>query len=117
MALNRSVARIQWLAGLVLAVMVAASAVSAAQQAVYQKPPKAVEDVLNAPQTPGISVSPSRDVVLLETPASYPTIADLAQPMLRLAGLRINPLTNGPHNPARVVAMSLKRIADGHETK
>ncbi len=96
--------------------LVLTAAMGWAQQP-YQKPPKAIEDVLNAPQTPSASVSPARDVVILTTPASYPTIADLAQPMLRLAGLRINPNTNGPHNPPRIIGMVLKRIADGHEIK
>jgi dipeptidyl aminopeptidase/acylaminoacyl peptidase len=83
----------------------------------YQKPPKEILDVLDAPASPTASVSPARDVVLLSTSASYPTIADLAQPMLRLAGLRINPLTNGPHNPPRIISLTLKRISDGREIK
>jgi dipeptidyl aminopeptidase/acylaminoacyl peptidase len=107
---------VERLAWLVLALFVAAS-VAWAQQQTYQKPPKEILDVLNAPTTPSASVSPARDVVLLATPASYPTIADLAQPMLRLAGLRINPRTNGPHNAPRIVSLVLKRIADGRETK
>ena len=68
----------------------------AAQQG-YKKPPKEVLDILSAPVTPAASISPSRDNMLLATGLRYPPIADLAQPMLRLAGLRINPSTNGPH--------------------
>ena len=49
--------------------------------------------------------------------ASMPKIADLAEPMLRLAGSRINPKTNGPHNPASILGITLKKIADGVETK
>ena len=86
-----------------------------AQQA-YQKPPAAIRDALSAPQTPQASISPSRDVVLLASPVLYPPIAELAQPMLRLAGLRINPLNNGLHNPPRFVHFVLKRVADGQAT-
>lgn len=83
----------------------------------YKKPPKEVLDILSAPVPPVGSVSPARDVMLLTTGLRYPPIADLAQPMLRLAGLRINPRTNGPHRFQYSVAMTLKRISDGTETK
>ncbi|HEY6402609.1 MAG TPA: prolyl oligopeptidase family serine peptidase, partial [Blastocatellia bacterium] len=85
-------------------------------QTPYQKPPKAVLDVLDAPESTLVSVSPARDKMLLMTPVRYPTIAELSEPMLRLAGSRINPRTNGPHNPIRIVKMTLKNIADGKET-
>ncbi len=83
----------------------------------YRKPPQAVLDVLNAPVTPSVSISPARDQMLLATGVRYPPISDLAQPMLRLAGYRINPNTNGRHGAPYFVALSLKRIADGAETK
>jgi len=89
----------------------------AAAQEGYKKPPKEVLDILSAPVTPTGSVSPARDVMLLATGLRYPPLADLAQPMLRLAGLRINPRTNGPHRFSYAVALTLKRISDGTEMK
>src|SRR5262245_61197236 len=86
-------------------------------QTPYQKPPKAVLDVLDAPDSAMVSVSPARDKMLLATPVRYPTIAELAEPMLRLAGFRINSKTNGPHNPRRITKLTLKNIADGKETQ
>jgi len=83
----------------------------------YKKPPQDVLDILTAPVTPLASVSPARDTILLSTGLRYPPIADLAQPMLRLAGLRINPSTFGPHRYQYAVALTLKRIADGSEIK
>src|SRR5262249_28800406 len=85
-------------------------------QTPYQKPPKVVLDVLDAPESALVSVSPSRDKMILETPVRYPSIAELAEPMLRLAGSRINPKTNGPHNSRRIIKLALKNIADGKET-
>ena len=82
----------------------------------YKAPPKAVTDVLNAPTVPTSSISPSRDKLALLTPLRYPPIADLAQPMLRLAGTRVNPNTNSPHLQFYSVSMTLKNIADGKET-
>jgi dipeptidyl aminopeptidase/acylaminoacyl peptidase len=85
-------------------------------QTAYQKPPKNVMDVLDAPAGAMVSVSPARDKMIVGTPVRYPTIAELAEPMLRLAGSRINPKTNAPHNGLRIVKMTLKNIADGKET-
>jgi dipeptidyl aminopeptidase/acylaminoacyl peptidase len=98
------------------AILLAPSGVVQAQTG-YQKPPKAVLDVLDAPANPFVSISPTKDRLLLATAARYPSIAELAEPMLRLAGLRINPKTNGPHRISRITAMTLKTIADGRETK
>jgi dipeptidyl aminopeptidase/acylaminoacyl peptidase len=71
---------------------------------------------LNAPSTPTTSVSPAHDKILLAESLRNPPISELAQPMLRLAGLRINPNTNGQHLQIYFVKLSLKNIADGRET-
>jgi len=83
----------------------------------YQIPPKAFLDVLNAPVTPEVSVNPTHDVALFYTRVLYPPVADLAQPMLRLAGVRINPANNGAHDPPKFTGYTLERIADGRELK
>ena len=84
-------------------------------QGSYRQPPKDVLDVLNAPATPATSVSPAKDKIALLEPLRYPPIAELSQPMLRLAGLRINPNTNGAHRQPYFVKLTLKNIADGKE--
>ena len=68
-------------------------------QAHYQLPPKAIVDILDAKPLPTVAVSPSRQEIALLERSSMPTIAELSQPMLRLAGARINPRTNGPQRP------------------
>ena len=92
-------------------------AVAAAPQEKYQQPPKAVLDVLRAPATPQLQLSPTRDYALLTEPLRHPPIADVAQPMLRLAGLRINPNTNGPHPAFYFLSLTLQKVADGAATK
>ena len=91
-------------------------AVASAQQG-YKKPPKEVLDILNAPVTPDVSVSPTRDNMLLTTELRYPPLADLAHPMLRLAGRRINPASNSPHRFQYSVGLTLKSIEHGTEIK
>ncbi len=87
-----------------------------AQEPGYQAPSKAIMDVLNSPAIPSVSVSPVRDRIALLEPLRYPPISELAQPMLRIAGLRINPNTNGQHRQQYFVSLKLKNIADGKET-
>ena len=83
----------------------------------YLLPPKAIVDILDAPPPPTVELSPTRDVVALLDRASMPTIAQLSQPMHRLAGVRINPRTNGPHRAQLSRAITLKPIADGPDRK
>ncbi len=78
----------------------------------YQKPPKEIMDVLNAPTIPLTSVSPAKDKIALLEPVRYPPIADLAEPMLRIAGLRINPKTNSNHNERYFLSLKFKNIAE-----
>jgi dipeptidyl aminopeptidase/acylaminoacyl peptidase len=83
----------------------------------YLLPPKAIVDILDAAPPPTVELSPAKDVLALLERASMPTIAELSQPVLRLAGRRINPRTNGPHRAQVSRAISLKVIADGSERK
>jgi len=83
----------------------------------YQKPPKAVLDVLNAPVTPQLSLSPTRTYAVEDQPVRYPPIAELAQPMLRIAGMRINPKTNGLHNTVFNSSLTLRKVPEGTEIK
>lgn len=84
-------------------------------QGSYKQPPKDIVDILNAPAIPSVSVSPARDRMALLEPLRYPPISELAQPMLRIAGLRINPNTNGQHRQPYFVSLKLKNISDGKE--
>ena len=72
-------------------------------------------DILNAPVTPSTSVSPAKDKIALLEPLRYPPVSELAEPMLRLAGLRINPRTTAQHRQLYFVKVTLKNIADGKE--
>jgi dipeptidyl aminopeptidase/acylaminoacyl peptidase len=79
----------------------------------YQKPPAAIESLLDAPITPNANISPNHALLLIEQPQTFPTIADVAQPRFRLAGLRFNPQTNGPSREFDSVALSLQPVSGG----
>ena len=60
-------------------------------------------------------MSPAKDKIALLKPLRYPPVSELAEPMLRLAGLRINPRTTAQHRQLYFVKVTLKNIADGKE--
>ena len=81
----------------------------------YRKPPQSILDVLNAPPTPTLSLSPALTLAIEARPVRYPPIAELAEPMLRLAGIRINPKTNGLHNATFNNSFVLRKVPGGDE--
>ena len=81
----------------------------------YQKPPEAIERLLNAPVTPVAQVSPDRQMLLIQQPASFPSIADLASPRYRLAGLRFDPATSGPSRQVYAIRLALQPVNGGPE--
>ena len=98
------------IAALLCASLTASALADAAR---YRLPPPAIEAALTAPPVPTAVLSPHREVLAITTPLRYPPVADLARPMLRLAGLRIDPSTNGIHHAPARVSLAFERIADG----
>jgi dipeptidyl aminopeptidase/acylaminoacyl peptidase len=87
-----------------------------AQEALtYQQPPAPIADILDARPTPTASLSPDRATLALYDRANLPPIAELAEPMLRLAGYRINPRNNGPANSrvSWLTGLSFQPVAGG----
>jgi len=61
----------------------------------YQVPPKVIADLIDAPPVPAVSIhSVSRKTLFFHRP-NLPSIDEVAVDELRLAGVRINPRTNG----------------------
>ncbi len=88
-----------------------------AGQEPYRLPPAEVVEILDAPRAPSVVPAPDREWLLLAHRRSMPTIADMAEPMLRLAGVRINPRTNGRSGPSWVTGFSALRVEDGMERR
>ncbi len=80
----------------------------------YKSPPPEIVAILDAPPFPTALVSPDKLSLLLVEQPSLPALAEVGQPMLRLAGLRINPNTNGSaRTNGRLSALVIERLADG----
>lgn len=98
---------------LALSLAVAILAIFTSGQAPYKLPPKEVIDILDAPPFPRALLSPRGDLMLLAEYQAMPRVSDLAQPLLRIAGLRITPRTNGRQQMMFHTALSLVSLRDG----
>ena len=83
----------------------------------YRVPPQPVVDLVDAAVTPEVSLSPDRRRMLIMEKPGWPPISELAQPEARLAGMRINPATNGRSREACCNGLLLKRLDGGAETR
>ena len=83
----------------------------------YQTPPNDIATMVNAAPTPGASLSPSGEWMLLLEKPNLPSIEEVAQPELRLAGIRINPRTNGSSRPFYYNGFKIKSLKDFKEKK
>ena len=79
----------------------------------YQTPPAAMAALVDAPLTPFVSVSPGSQWLLIEERPSLPGIEEVAQPQLRLGGLRINPRVHGNAQTLYSTGLSLQDLASG----
>jgi len=89
----------------------------------YDQPPKHVVDVLHATPPPQPLVSPTHDRILLVSWVAYPPIAQVAEPFLRLAGVRVEPRTRRKHDTPGgygiapcAQSAALVEVASGKET-
>src|SRR5215510_3490782 len=71
--------------------ILAGSVPAYADDVTYQRPVKAVANFVDAPAIPQANLGPDRSTLVLITPIQFPSITEVAEPELRLAGLRINP--------------------------
>jgi dipeptidyl aminopeptidase/acylaminoacyl peptidase len=89
------------------------SSLTAQENTGYQVPPKVIADLLLAPPTPTISVNSTAKYMLVMERNSYPTVEELGQPELKIAGLRINPLNASLTRQTYINRLVIKQIASG----
>jgi len=93
-----------------LACLALVLAVPLAADTPYKLPPKAIVDVLDAAPPPLTLVSPTRDALLVVEPEANPPIALLAQPILRLAGMRVAPSLSSRQRTLRYTGLVLQSL-------
>ena len=82
----------------------------------WQSPSEELLQVLHAPQLPRMWSAPTGDYMLLADPMLYPPLAELAAPMHKLAGMRVNPAINSHHGRHGGTSPRLIRVEDGVTT-
>jgi len=83
----------------------------------YKLPPKEIIDIVDAPPTPMVSLSPAGDIMALIDRESMPSIAYLSEPILRIAGMRITPALNSRQVLSFSTGLSLKDMKTGQVRK
>ena len=76
----------------------------------YRLPPAEVVEVVDAPRSPSLTLSPDGRWFIGIEPDPMPSIADVSRPMLRLAGMRIDPTANGRHRTSFSRALFLRDL-------
>ena len=110
----------------VIVVLLCITVVTAASQVVskanqpsktgWHSPSEGIMKVLHAPQLPMVWTAPTGEYMLLSDPLLFPPLAELAAPMHKLAGIRVNPANNSYHGMHGGTSPRLVRIEDGATT-
>ena len=86
-----------------------------AQDEGYKTPPAAIAELLLAKPTPAVSFNDKGTWMLLMERNSYPSVEELAQPELKIAGQRINPNNFAPSRQHFINNFTLKDLKAGKE--
>ena len=86
-------------------------AANAQESITYQKPPKEILELVDVKRAPSVLMDDKNENMILIYRDSYSTIEELSQKELRLAGLRINPVTNIGSRITYYNDIKIKRLA------
>ncbi|WP_028295855.1 alpha/beta hydrolase family protein [Olivibacter sitiensis] len=89
------------------------SAAFAQENLTYQMPPESIRELVDAPSIPNVRFSADGSRMLVLTSPEYPSIQQVAQPVLGIAGLRINPSTNSGTVATTYTKFVLKNVKTG----
>ncbi|QCR22778.1 prolyl oligopeptidase family serine peptidase [Pontibacter sp. SGAir0037] len=70
------------------------ASVSAQSSTTYQLPPKSIVDLVDAPSSPTVRFNKDGSLMLLLQAPGYASIEQVAQPVIGLAGIKLNPANN-----------------------
>lgn len=83
----------------------------------YKEPPKSIVDLVNAPESSDVIFNSEGELMLILEVPGYTTIEHAAQPVIGVAGLRINPANNSTEGELAGVytGIKVKNIKTGKE--
>lgn len=85
----------------------------------YQLPPKSIVDLVDAAGSPTVQFNKDGSLMLLLQAPGYASIEQVAQPVIGLAGIRINPANNSTEGELSGVynGLTIKDLKTGKENK
>lgn len=93
------------------------SLLMAQENLTYQVPHQNIRELVEAPTTPSVTFTRSGDKALLLERPDYPTIVDVSQPVIGLAGLRLNPANTSSAVGSASTNIRVKDIKSGVENQ
>lgn len=95
----------------------AAPAVAGGGAFAYEVAPEPIDRILEAPASPLVLPAPGVERVAILSRPGLPSIAELAEPVLRLAGITINPQSSGPQSTGAFDRISFLAVESGREVR
>ncbi len=83
----------------------------------YQKPPKEILDLVNAPLAPSVRIDEKGEYAVLLYRENFKSIEELSEKELRIAGLRINPVINSATGQTYFNDIQVKKVSDNQVAK
>jgi len=83
------------------------------QENTYRIPSEEIVELIDAPPTPRVTLSPYNKYLLIQERSNLASISEIAQPEVGLAGLLINPNTNGQNRQRYYIGLTLVDISTG----
>ncbi len=83
----------------------------------YQKPPKEILDLVNAPLAPSVRIDEKGEYAVLLYRENFKSIEELSEKELRIAGLRINPVVNSATGQTYFNDIQVKKVSDNQVSK
>ncbi len=81
----------------------------------YQKPPKEILDLVEFDRAPSVRLVSDKEYMVLTYRDTYRSLDELNQPEVRLAGLRINPVTNIETSALYLNNIKVRKTSDSNE--
>ncbi len=106
---------IRFLSLILLVSLLIDTSVFSQQTESYKLPPQSIIELVDAPSTPSISIGVKAAAILVMESSELPALDDLAAEELRLGGLRIDPMTNGPSRTSYYKNLKLMRLDGSNE--
>lgn len=90
---------------------------NAQENITYQKPSPEILQLADFERAPSVSMNSNRDWMIFSYRSTYKTLDDLNQEEMKLAGLRVNPVTNISSTITYVNNLKTRKLTDKNEAQ